>query len=421
MSKPDSPSHPGKQVPDEDTERPIARVVESFIWEIEALADSLPLVMPLLETSQKVEGEKFNKFLHQRCVAIHGGKRFTVPPEVHPEFVNVRRKFEQSRKALQIIPRSFLTSLVSHYDAFLGSLIRALFSLKQELLNSSDRSLSFKELTCFDSIESAREFIIEKEVETLLRNSHSEQFKWMENKFGLTLTKDLPSWAPFIEVMERRNLFVHCNGIVSTQYLSVCSEHKVDCSKVKIGDELQVDQKYFRVAYATVLEIGVKLAHVLWRSQKPDEMQFADESLNNVCLNLIRDEKYDVAQNLLDFGSAYKKFGSETVRRTIILNRAQAYKWGAQNEKATEILAAEDWTASNEKFRLANAVLSDHWDEAAGIMRSLGVGGPPTKGDYKEWPIFKQFRTTKQFAAAYKDIFAEPFVEVAAEGNPDKN
>jgi hypothetical protein len=411
-------NNPRKQVPNEPPERPIAKVVESFIWEIEALADSLPLVMPLLEASRKAEGEKFSKFLHRRCVAINGGKSFTVPPDVHPEFVNVRRKFEQSKKAIQIIPRSFLTSLVSHYDAFLGSLVRALFSLKEELLYSSDRRLSFKELSSFVSIESAREFIIEKEVETLLRNSHSEQFKWLENKFGIVLTKDLPSWAPFIEVMERRNLFVHCNGIVSTQYIAVCSEHKVDCSKIRVGDELHVEQKYFRTAYAIVLEIGVKLAHVLWRSQKPDEMKAADSSLNDVCLNLIRDEKYDVAQNLLDFGSAYKKFGSETVRKTIILNRAQAYKWGGQNEKAMQILAAEDWTASNEKFRLANAVLNDRWDAAAAIMKSLGATGPPTKGDYREWPIFKQFRTTKQFAAAYKHIFSEAFGEVAAEGNP---
>jgi hypothetical protein len=313
-----------------------------------------------------------------------------------------------------------LTSLVSHYDAFLGSLIRALFFLRSELLNSSDRSLSFRELTSFTSIEAARQFIVEKEVETLLRNSHSEQFKWMENKFGVTLTKNLPSWPVFIEVMERRNLFVHCNGIVSTQYLAVCSEHGVDCSGITVGHELHVEQLYFRKAYATILEIGVKLAHVLWRSMKPEAMELADNSLNNVCLDLIRDEKYDVAQNLLDFASGYKKFGSETIRKIVILNRAQAYKWSGQKEKAKQILAAEDWKAANEKFRLANAVLSDDWDAAAKIMRSLGAGNSPRKGDYREWPIFKVFRTTKQFAAAYKDVFSEAFVEIAAATSPDK-
>src|SRR5579864_1036775 len=156
----------------EEVQRPVAKAVESFIWEIDALADTLPLVTALLENSRKAEEEKWNTFLKTRCVPSEDEKSFNVPAEVHPEFLNVRRKFQRSRRAIQIIPRSFLTSLVSHFDALIGSLVHALFYLRPEVLNSSERKLSFRELTGFNSIEVAREFIVEKEVEALLRDSH---------------------------------------------------------------------------------------------------------------------------------------------------------------------------------------------------------------------------------------------------------
>ena len=72
-----------------------------------------------------------------------------------------------------------------------------------------------------------REKIFAKEVESILRSSHSDQFLWMERVFSIPLTKGLESWPSFIELTERRNLFVHCDGVVSDQYINVCKNNKV--------------------------------------------------------------------------------------------------------------------------------------------------------------------------------------------------
>jgi hypothetical protein len=130
-------------------------------------------------------------------------------------------------------------------------------------------------------------------------------------------------------------------------------------------------------------------------------MDEADTSLNNLCLDLIRDEKYAVARTLLDFASQFKAFGSETIRKICILNRAQAYKWSGQDKRAKEILAAEDWEAANEKLQLGAAVLNDDFKGASRLMKHIGASDAPSKGDYKEWPIFKMFRTSPEFAEAY--------------------
>lgn len=404
----------GKDLPQTDESSPsITKAIEGFLCEVDALADSLPLVMPLLTTSTAQASKEFGDFLEKRCEQTAEGS-FVIPPEEYTEFLNLQRRLQRNRRALQIVPRSFLTSLISHYDAFIGNLLRALFYMKPEVLNSSEHHLTFKELTSFVSIDAARASVVEKEVETLLRQSHADQVEEMEKRFNVPLRKDLPSWPAFIEVTERRNLFVHCNGIVTAQYLNVCKRHGVDCSKVKVGKELQVGPKYIKLAYATVLEIGIKLAHVLWRRLKPDEIEDADSSLNDVCLDLIRDEKYPIAQTVLDFACQYKTFGSESGRKVLLLNRAQAYKWGGQDKKAKEILATEDWNAANEKFRLGAAVLNDDFQSAAQIMRHIGADNSPSKGDYKEWPMFKMFRATPEFAEAFAEVFGEPFGSVSA-------
>jgi len=392
---------------------PIAKAVQGFLCEVDALADTLPLVVPLLAASLEQASKDLDDFLEARCEKQENGS-FIIPPDQYTEFQNFERRSNRNVRSLQIVPRSFLTSLISHYDAFIGNLLRAVFYMKPEILNSSEHRLTFRELTSFSSIEDARASVVEKEVESLLRESHADQFDWMERKFDVPLRKGLPSWPTFIEVTERRNLFVHCNGIVSAQYLTVCKRHGVDCSKVATGQELQVTPKYFGLAYSSVVEIGVKLAHVLWRRLKPNDTEEADGSLNNICLDLIRDEKYKVAQTILDFAAEYKNFGSETCRKILLLNLAQAYKWGGHEKRAKEILASEDWNAAAEKFELGAAVLNDDFDSAARIMRHIGRDSSPSKGDYKEWPIFKKFRQTEQFASAYKDVFGEPFGSISA-------
>lgn len=67
----------------------------------------------------------------------------------------------------------------------LGSLIKEIFRIKPEILNGSEKNLTYKNLIRFDSLNAARDFIIENEVESVLRESHSEQFNWLEKKLSM--------------------------------------------------------------------------------------------------------------------------------------------------------------------------------------------------------------------------------------------
>ncbi|MHA6730169.1 hypothetical protein [Devosia sp. A369] len=112
---------------------------------------------------------------------------------------------------------------------------------------TSEREIKYSDLLSFASLEEAKYSLIDKEVESVLRNSHHEQFSWMENKFGMTLKNGLDIWPDFVELCERRNLLTHTGGYVSQQYLNNCAAHSHKCS-AKLGDKLETDAAYFKRA-----------------------------------------------------------------------------------------------------------------------------------------------------------------------------
>ena len=441
----------------------IAQVVESFITSVESLADTFPLAMKTIADSQAKIGDEMltslmslaHEFLEFHHVGINRDEMTHFleglseeerkkifdgkGQEILERFFNVlqkmlndvswmksssqrlpsiteylRKKLENGRKMLianKLVRQSSIISLISQYDAFLGELIRALFLIKPETLNVSERNISFSQLREFNTMDDAREYIMGKEIESVLRDSHIEQFKWLENKYGLELRKGLTVWPTFVEVTERRNLFTHSSGVVSGQYLDVCREHEVQLAQeVRIGTELDVTTDYFELAYECIFEIGVKLAHVLWRKVAPPDLKDADKNLNAVCYNLLLKGHYKLVCILLDFAmETLKKYSDDSSRRTFIINRAQAYKWAGEDEKAKMIVKSADWSASSDRFKLAEAVLLDDFGKADYLVRKIGSQGDIKMFDYREWPLFREYRKTEGFLKAFEEVFNESF------------
>ena len=62
------------------------------------------------------------------------------------------------------------------------------------------------------------------------------------------------------------------------------------------------------------------------------------------------------------------KHANEEIRRYLVLNRAQAYKWLQDQKHCIEILDEEDWSACSEKLKIAVAVLRDDFEAATKLM-----------------------------------------------------
>jgi len=388
----------------------IKKSLDAFIHNLDALEHSFPVVMKSTYEALEKAGKDWFSYIEEHATEIEEidkGKRFFLPPERRQENKAKKKKIEKLETSSKLLPRNFLVSFVSEYDAFIGQLTRAILKAKPELLNDCERQLTFSELTAFTSLEEAREHILDKEVESLLRNSHHQQFKWLESKFNIPLTKGLKSWPTFIELMERRNLFVHCDGVISEQYLKNCKEYGVDITELNVGDKVISKPGYLRDAYICLYEISVKLSQVLWRKQFPEKCGSADESLIDITYELLLNEQFETCKRLLEFGvNTIKNHDSEINKRVLCINKALVHKFLEEEKLCLSTIKSYDWSACSDYFKLAVAVLEDSDTEVYALMRDVGANNKHMpKVAYLEWPLFKKYRETSEFMEVFHDIF----------------
>lgn len=384
--------------------------INDLIHNIDSLATTLPLLLRTIDSSYDTITEKRNKFLEANCEFVAEKDHYLIHPENRLNHKVLHREEKNLKTARKIINRNYVVSLISQFDDFIGSMIRTIYYLKPELLNASEKNLSFSELLEFNEIKDAREYIIEKEIETVLRNSHLDHFKWFENKLKINLRKDLSIWPKFIEVTERRNLYVHNNGKISSQYVKVCKSNGYIFSDIPVvGTLLSDNEGYFNESFECIFELGFKLNQVIRRKLFPADTEEADKSMINITFELIENEQYDLAKSLLDFDAKYiKSHYSDDLTCRMLLNRAQVYRWLGDVTKSKNIINSRDWSASSDIFRLASNVLLENYEEATKFMKKIGNSSELiVKSNYRDWPIFRDFRKTETYKKTYKNLFEE--------------
>ena len=388
---------------------------KEFIEKLDGIKETYPLVMIFSKSNYFKTNNNLSDFLkkHGTEEQDEDGKMYYKFDEEggHKMFI-LKKKEKIADLSISILPNSLFVSLISQFDAFLGKLIRLIFITKPEILNSSEKNISFSKLSELKSFDEAKEYMIEKEIESVLRESHSEHFLWIENKLKITLRKDLDIWKTFIEITERRNLLVHNNGIVTSQYLVVCRSNNVSFEKEpQLGDALNVDEEYFSKAFKCLYELSVKLTQVIWRKLSPNEIEKSDESLNDICFELIRNEQYELAIILLEFATKIlKKHYNEESKNVLIVNLALANKFSNKNDICKDIVANKDWSACSDKFKIAKSALIDDFEQIEFYMRKNSENDEIPKLAYKTWPLFAEFRKQPNFETIYKEIFKEDYI-----------
>lgn len=310
------------------------------------------------------------------------------------------------------LERSLFIYLFSVLDSYIGDLIVALFERKPELYRSINREICLSEALQYSSLNELRHVVLEKEVESIRRKSYIDQFKEMEKIFSITLTK-FEQWPAFVENTQRRNLFTHCDGVISEQYIKVCDsvgyKIKSDC---KIGEKLKIGSKYFFSACQRITEVAVMLGQTLWRKMIPEELEAADHQLHSIIFDFLEMEQWSKAIELSKFCTNLPKVSSDQIDRINAINYAIALRAVGNKDAAKKILNKKDWSATIYDFRMAYAILTDSYSEAAEIMRRIGKKGELIfEIAYHDWPLFREFRETSEFLLAYEDVYGYKYLD----------
>lgn len=392
--------------------------LSDFISRLDSLRNIYPILPAFIENSLKKIGETTTKIIDEHAFDLQTkktkkgeSKTFRLDGQWGKLFDEELKKASGFNKAIEIIPQSMIISIVSQFDGFIGNLIKILVTEKEEILNSIQKEIKLSEINKFNSIEDAKTYLIDKEIESVLRDSHSEQFKWFENKLNVKLNVDLEIWPDFIELTERRNLFTHTRGIVSEQYIKNCCDHNFQLPKeIEKGKKLTADKNYFFKSIDILIEISAKLTYVIWNKLIHEENDQINSHLNELFLPYIQEERFSLCENMFKFGQKYlSKLGKESY---LIhnLNLAQVYLWKNEEERCLSIVNNFDWDIYDLKYRLASKVLQRKFTDAVNMMDDIKQSKALEPNAYKEWPIFKEFIKNELFLTKFKELYKEEFL-----------
>jgi len=406
------------------TPHPISKCVNDFLTAIDDYREAVYLSFPSVgEKRIQQYRDVQNRLEGYRQNATVAGTTTYVAKSAHAatELLSALREAERldKSKIFEALAKSFFIGLFSEFDSFMGALFTALYKAKPSLFKQIKREIALADLLEFESVDEVMNDMLEMEVDALRRKSYIEQFAELERAFGISTLRAFPEWAQFVEMSQRRNLMTHAGGSVSQQYLVVCDREgfRFD-SRPALRERLTLEADYLIETMFTVSKVGFMLAHTLWRKVLPDDARKAVDALNDSIYQRLTSKKWRSAAGFGMFGlqDVMIKDATDMSRRIRIINTAIALTHLEKSSSAIELLDKEDWSASIREFRLAVAVLKAKFDEAASLMREIGRSGELVNQlNYHQWPLFADFRDTKDFQDAYEQIYGVPFLQKVSE------
>ncbi|ADK81282.1 hypothetical protein [Sediminispirochaeta smaragdinae] len=385
----------------------IIDILNKTVSAIDAIKNTLPISATLYEQLHNNLLIEYNRFLETKCEKISDkekGEGYRIPESQFTRFIRIKEKISKLEISLNIAPRNYIISLISQFDFYIGNLIRYVLNKQPEILNTSDRKLTFADIKKFDSIEKAITYLIEKEVDSVIRCSHDDHLKWFEKKLNINLRSDKKLIEEFIEITERRNLFTHCDGSVNESYLEKVGRNS---DTIVVGSKLSVSPEYFQHSCDVIFLIVVYLGHIVWNILDPDDS--IKKNLNTIAYEQIQEENYNIAENILNFAlNSFGKIRILALDTMLKINLSQTYLWQERDEESKKILSEIDWSLCTEEYLIAKAVIERDFRTAIRMIKEDNnkrkvIG----KNELIEWPLFKELRKTEEFKEYFKKQYGE--------------
>lgn len=311
------------------------------------------------------------------------------------------KKFEDSidklkckLKQTDILYSGTLMLLVVYFEEmFSKMLLKDL--LKYPRIKIENNTLTFEEIKDLGSIDEAKKYLIEKEVDKIMKEKCDDWFKYLKQTVKLKLKCYDDHVSYFNEIMARRNLIVHNDGIVNTYYLNRVGKNNI--YNVKLGDVLSVDSKYILEAFDVFEQIAVNTLVEIYLKENLDEDKI-DNVFNLVTNKYLFEEKYTIALKLYEL-LLDCKFVKGELKLFCELNYWQCHKWlGITNDKI-EKLNKFDYSVYKTKIHLGALALQEKYDD---FFEAFNVQDEIRLVDLKNWPIFKEVRKDERFLELIK-------------------
>lgn len=395
----------------------IKRIHAEFAQSMFGYIDVLPLIATLAPSMvHGIQQRHIANFLEENCsekTEKEENEDFVVPIEKYGEFGNIVETSFTTELVAKQVPKMLTIGVVSSLEHLMALLFKEILKAKPYLIENSDKTISIRDVFSAGGTEEFKQQAIEQEIERIMRSRFDEQIDWLENQLDIKekISNDYDRWDKLVEIVERRNLFAHANGIVNQRYIGKIKDLNFPGkSEIQFGKELTADPQYISSLFDVVSEFGTKLTQVVWRKLFSSTYEEADDELGNLGFELIQRGQYRLAARILAF--ANDLHGKKEKRRLLVdkINRANCYKLLEKEAECEELLSEEDWSSMSNEFLICSLAIRG---DANGVAEKMSVM-THTKDwqaeHYESWPVFYHVREDRRVREEFQKIYGRELV-----------
>jgi hypothetical protein len=310
-----------------------------------------------------------------------------------PEIIPLKRAFDTVEKQVRLMYETALMAITSRSEWFIAQLLHLFFSAHPEAAGMSEPFFSLDALASLNTIDQARDVLIEHKVESIMRLSLDDWLKFFKEKPKLGLGY-LTEVSRIAEIFKRRNLVVHNGGRINRKYLDEIDEGLR--TGLKPGDTIEIEPGYLNSSIDLVEHAFVLLAAELWKKLKPTDENRAG-LLQDLAVQSLVESRWSLARGFSQFVLQDKNV-SEAGRLSSQINYWQSFKWAGQYDEVRNEVESADFSAKSRLYQLAYAAIRDDFERCFKLLPEVIAGGELTQHNLMRWPLFQALRRRSEFA-----------------------
>ncbi|WP_342410609.1 hypothetical protein [Paenibacillus sp. FSL R10-2778] len=341
-----------------------------------------------IENLEKILDEKHGVILLDKSrFKIYGPHKSTTSKAIND--------YRSRHNQLGILYQSTLISLVIYFEMLIGTIIKHRLVKHPKASDIDNKVLTIEEIRKLGSFENAEQYLIEQDVETLIRKKYLDWIDYFKTNMKLKLDNIAPLNDKVIEIIQRRNLFVHNEGIVNNIYLSNINTQVF--SEGALGEKLSISLQYIDESIDTIRHIGVLIGLEYWRMMEKESSERI-RFINNKGMDFMLGNEWELTRDIYRFNLFEKSINSKS--KTV----AQINYWLSMKRlgKFSEIekeLKSSDFSDKTREFQICYYAILGNTEEMFRIIPKGLEFNEITIDDLIDWPVFDEYRDDERFLA----------------------
>ena len=315
--------------------------------------------------------------------------------------------------APRILCSSILQQFVNTWEGFVGSCLSLQLECQKKLIDGK-LGIPYESVRNIRTVSDLHRFAIEQTVGEVMRKNTREQLSSLATYFGIDVLGQLKEVKSLEEIVYRRHMLVHCDGIANDVYRKQVS--RLGFEEPKVGADISPSFDYLFMSWDEIFSTGVILAHLIatrtLKSGGRDAEKLYGERADGALLSrsymALEKRRFRAVQRIGEYARP-RSMHDEWAQKALYVNLALAYKELKKEKDYKSIMDALDERSCPSDFAAPIACLHGDFDKAFQIVKRGCKQRDYSKAKESvrqliKWPVYAELRKTSKCAAFLESV-----------------